>query len=311
MWFSDTTGLEEQERAKRRQVMEKFQKAPFEEIAAHCESKVIKNKTKKSQKSENNKENTQINSCSLLPGEHAARPARTNLWTHNQVSLLCNKFSHLNMNLDQNTPHQKSLGVTLKVKPRTPDWSPVELVQSALLPASRHVLSSLLKLRLWFHHRGWDCDALKPQSAAVTTAFSSTNRCLVILAQMWLPSRRFTWCAPGCRCVEIFGANVAHEKTRPSVCRLSCVCLTCSFLIASSREHSNSPFAALERVRRLQITCTFPHSHAYITNTAVWNGLSWVPLSTGRLLKGSFRGNYLLCRSPESQHCERDYTRLC
>ncbi|XP_017165543.1 protein EFR3 homolog A isoform X5 [Poecilia reticulata] len=34
-----TTGLEEQEREKRRQVMEKFQKAPFEEIAAHCESK--------------------------------------------------------------------------------------------------------------------------------------------------------------------------------------------------------------------------------------------------------------------------------
>ena len=40
MLFSDTTGLEEQEREKRRQVMEKFQKAPFEEIAAHCESKV-------------------------------------------------------------------------------------------------------------------------------------------------------------------------------------------------------------------------------------------------------------------------------
>uniref|UniRef100_A0A6Q2XZE4 Protein EFR3 homolog A n=1 Tax=Esox lucius TaxID=8010 RepID=A0A6Q2XZE4_ESOLU len=35
----DTTGLEEQEKEKRRQVMEKFQKAPFEEIAAHCESK--------------------------------------------------------------------------------------------------------------------------------------------------------------------------------------------------------------------------------------------------------------------------------
>lgn len=38
--WSDTTGLEEQERERRRQVMEKFQKAPFEEIAAHCESKV-------------------------------------------------------------------------------------------------------------------------------------------------------------------------------------------------------------------------------------------------------------------------------
>ncbi|KAM6954681.1 protein EFR3 homolog A [Aplochiton taeniatus] len=35
----DTTGLEEQEKEKRRQVMERFQKAPFEEIAAHCESK--------------------------------------------------------------------------------------------------------------------------------------------------------------------------------------------------------------------------------------------------------------------------------
>uniref|UniRef100_A0A8D3D414 EFR3 homolog A (S. cerevisiae) n=1 Tax=Scophthalmus maximus TaxID=52904 RepID=A0A8D3D414_SCOMX len=34
-----TTGLEEQEREKRRLVIEKFQKAPFEEIAAHCESK--------------------------------------------------------------------------------------------------------------------------------------------------------------------------------------------------------------------------------------------------------------------------------
>uniref|UniRef100_A0A3P8VAF3 Protein EFR3 homolog A n=1 Tax=Cynoglossus semilaevis TaxID=244447 RepID=A0A3P8VAF3_CYNSE len=35
----DTGGLEEQERERRRQVMEKFQKAPFEELAAHCESK--------------------------------------------------------------------------------------------------------------------------------------------------------------------------------------------------------------------------------------------------------------------------------
>lgn len=39
---TDTTGLEEQEKEKRRQVIEKFQKAPFEEIAAHCESKVRK-----------------------------------------------------------------------------------------------------------------------------------------------------------------------------------------------------------------------------------------------------------------------------
>ncbi|KAG7455342.1 hypothetical protein MATL_G00255650 [Megalops atlanticus] len=35
----DTTGMEEQEKERRRQVIEKFQKAPFEEIAAHCESK--------------------------------------------------------------------------------------------------------------------------------------------------------------------------------------------------------------------------------------------------------------------------------
>lgn len=42
---SDTTGLEEQERERRRQVMEKFQKAPFEELAAHCESKVPADET--------------------------------------------------------------------------------------------------------------------------------------------------------------------------------------------------------------------------------------------------------------------------
>lgn len=36
----DHTGLEEQEKEKRRLVIEKFQKAPFEEIAAQCESKV-------------------------------------------------------------------------------------------------------------------------------------------------------------------------------------------------------------------------------------------------------------------------------
>ncbi|MGH0162118.1 UNVERIFIED_CONTAM: hypothetical protein FKN15_055653 [Acipenser sinensis] len=33
--------MEEQEKEKRRQVIEKFQKAPFEEIAAQCESKHI------------------------------------------------------------------------------------------------------------------------------------------------------------------------------------------------------------------------------------------------------------------------------
>lgn len=32
----DSEGMEEAERARRRQVVEKFQKAPFEEIAAHC-----------------------------------------------------------------------------------------------------------------------------------------------------------------------------------------------------------------------------------------------------------------------------------
>lgn len=37
---SDAAGVEEQERERRRQVTEKFQKAPFEELAAHCESKV-------------------------------------------------------------------------------------------------------------------------------------------------------------------------------------------------------------------------------------------------------------------------------
>ncbi|KAL7990245.1 hypothetical protein Chor_010599 [Crotalus horridus] len=36
---TDNTGLEEQEKEKRRLVIEKFQKAPFEEIAAQCETK--------------------------------------------------------------------------------------------------------------------------------------------------------------------------------------------------------------------------------------------------------------------------------
>ena len=38
----DSVGMEEQERERRRQVVEKFQKAPFEEIAAHCGARVIK-----------------------------------------------------------------------------------------------------------------------------------------------------------------------------------------------------------------------------------------------------------------------------
>uniref|UniRef100_A0A6Q2Z378 EFR3 homolog B n=1 Tax=Esox lucius TaxID=8010 RepID=A0A6Q2Z378_ESOLU len=42
-WFIfpvDSVGMEEQERERRRQVVEKFQKAPFEEIAAHCGARV-------------------------------------------------------------------------------------------------------------------------------------------------------------------------------------------------------------------------------------------------------------------------------
>ena len=35
--------MEEQERERRRQVVEKFQKAPFEEIAAHCGARVQNN----------------------------------------------------------------------------------------------------------------------------------------------------------------------------------------------------------------------------------------------------------------------------
>ena len=36
----DSVGMEEQERERRRQVVEKFQKAPFEDIAAHCVARV-------------------------------------------------------------------------------------------------------------------------------------------------------------------------------------------------------------------------------------------------------------------------------
>uniref|UniRef100_A0A803YPF7 EFR3 homolog A n=1 Tax=Meleagris gallopavo TaxID=9103 RepID=A0A803YPF7_MELGA len=39
LFFKDNNGLEEQEKEKRRLVIEKFQKAPFEEIAAQCETK--------------------------------------------------------------------------------------------------------------------------------------------------------------------------------------------------------------------------------------------------------------------------------
>ncbi|XP_033846688.1 protein EFR3 homolog B [Periophthalmus magnuspinnatus] len=37
----DSVGMEEQERERRRQVVEKFQKAPFEEIAAHCGARAM------------------------------------------------------------------------------------------------------------------------------------------------------------------------------------------------------------------------------------------------------------------------------
>lgn len=40
LFIKDNNGLEEQEKEKRRLVIEKFQKAPFEEIAAQCETKV-------------------------------------------------------------------------------------------------------------------------------------------------------------------------------------------------------------------------------------------------------------------------------
>ena len=36
----DSVGMEEQEKERRRLVVEKFQKAPFEEIAAHCGARV-------------------------------------------------------------------------------------------------------------------------------------------------------------------------------------------------------------------------------------------------------------------------------
>ncbi|XP_022518642.1 protein EFR3 homolog B isoform X1 [Astyanax mexicanus] len=45
----DTVGMEEQERERRRQVVEKFQKAPFEEIAAHCGARATMLQSKLSQ----------------------------------------------------------------------------------------------------------------------------------------------------------------------------------------------------------------------------------------------------------------------
>ncbi|XP_066532865.1 protein EFR3 homolog B isoform X1 [Hoplias malabaricus] len=45
----DSVGMEEQERERRRQVVEKFQKAPFEEIAAHCGARATMLQSKLSQ----------------------------------------------------------------------------------------------------------------------------------------------------------------------------------------------------------------------------------------------------------------------
>lgn len=179
--------------------------------------------------------------------------------------------------------------MTLKVKETQntwliSGWSPVELVPSALLPASRNVLSSLLKLRLWFHHRGWD--ALKPQSPAVTTVFSSTNRCLIIFGPDVAPgecgclspaagSPDLHQASGVSRYLERMWLMIKHDPVFLGLAVFVWHVLT-SFLIASSHEHYNSLFAARERVRRLQITCTFPHSHAYIANTAFWNGLSFL-----------------------------------
>lgn len=73
--------MEEQERERRRQVVEKFQKAPFEEIAAHCGARV-----------------QQIHCLVLecchcseflkmlsLPGHTAAEQTQSDLWDYNQV----------------------------------------------------------------------------------------------------------------------------------------------------------------------------------------------------------------------------------
>ncbi|XP_030577505.1 protein EFR3 homolog B isoform X4 [Archocentrus centrarchus] len=45
----DSVGMEEQERERRRQVVEKFQKAPFEEIAAHCGARATQLQSKLNQ----------------------------------------------------------------------------------------------------------------------------------------------------------------------------------------------------------------------------------------------------------------------
>lgn len=64
--------------------MEKFQKAPFEEIAAHCESKVPNQHIFK--QAAFLKTFWWVNG-GFSSGQHAARPAGTNLRAHNQVRL--------------------------------------------------------------------------------------------------------------------------------------------------------------------------------------------------------------------------------
>lgn len=86
--FADTTGLEEQEREKRRLVIEKFQKAPFEEIAAHCESKVTRKKTAFKKRDKLYRMlfcSRSLCSC-VSSGEHVARPTGSNLRAYNSVS---------------------------------------------------------------------------------------------------------------------------------------------------------------------------------------------------------------------------------
>lgn len=82
--FSDTTGLEEQERERRRQVMEKFQKAPFEELAAHCESKVGNRSMEGPMWGPRNSNWQPVFNSS---GQPAAQPPGPDLWAHHPVSL--------------------------------------------------------------------------------------------------------------------------------------------------------------------------------------------------------------------------------
>lgn len=87
----DSVGMEEQERERRRQVVEKFQKAPFEEIAAHCGARVQQIHCSISL----------VIECSyclskimvwiqllyvlFLPGHTTAEQTQSNFWDYNQV----------------------------------------------------------------------------------------------------------------------------------------------------------------------------------------------------------------------------------